>query len=160
MRSTRSAGAIVKAIAVVSAAGTALTVLLGAREVLAGRLTPGELLIFVAYVGSLYKPVRDLGRLSAKFSRAAVSAQRVAEILDIEPDIEDAPDALELARPAGEIVFEDVSFGYADGRPVLDGPEPAHRRRRARGAGGPSGAGKSTLSTCCCACTSPPPAAS
>jgi hypothetical protein len=74
-------------------------VLLGAREVLAGRLTPGELLIFVAYVGSLYKPVRDLGKLSAKFSRAGVSAQRVAEILDTEPDIEDAPDALELAAP-------------------------------------------------------------
>jgi ATP-binding cassette subfamily B protein len=107
MRSARTAGAISKAIAVISAAGTALTVLLGAREVLAGRLTPGELLIFMAYVGSLYKPVRDLGRLSAKFSRASVSAQRVAEILDIEPDAQDAPDALDLQRPAGEIVFED-----------------------------------------------------
>ncbi len=91
MRSARTAGAISKAIAVISAAGTALTVLLGAREVLAGRLTPGELLIFMAYVGSLYKPVRDLGRLSAKFSRASVSAQRVAEILDIEPDAQDEP---------------------------------------------------------------------
>ncbi len=99
MRSARSTGAIVKAIAVVSAAGTAITVLLGAREVLAGRLSPGELLVFVTYVGSLYKPVRDLGRLVAKFSRASVSAQRVAEILDLEPEIADAPDALELQRP-------------------------------------------------------------
>ena len=118
------------------AAGTAITVMLGAREVLAGRLSPGELLVFVSYVAALYKPVRDLGRLAAKFSRASVSAQRVSQILDIAPDIADDPDALDLRQPAGEIVFEDVSFGYAED-PAGAGPaEPAHRRRRAGGAGG------------------------
>jgi len=120
-------------------------VLLGAHEVLVGRLTPGELLVFITYVTSLYKPVRDLGRLSAKFSRATVSAQRVAEILDHEPDIADAPDALELKRPAGEIVFENVSFGYGAGRAVFDSLSLRIAAGERVALVGPSGAGKSTL---------------
>ena len=145
MRTTRTTGAIVKAIAVISAAGTALTVLLGAREVLAGRLSPGELLVFITYVTSLYKPVRDLARLSAKFSRASVSVQRVGEVLDVEPDIADAPDAVDLKQPAGEIVFENVSFGYRADRPLFEGLNLRIAAGERVALVGPSGAGKSTL---------------
>lgn len=145
MKSARTTGAIVKAIAAVSAVGTALVVLVGAREVLAGRLTPGELLVFTGYVSALFKPVRDLGRLSAKFSRAGVSAQRVAEILDREPDLDDAPDAIELEGAAGEIEFDDVSFGYDPARPVVQHLSLRIAAGERVALVGHSGAGKTTL---------------
>src|SRR5215813_60086 len=72
IQTSRTTAAINKAIAVITATGTAGTVLIGAWLVRNGRISPGDLLIFVAYVGSLYKPVRDLGRLSGRFSRAAI----------------------------------------------------------------------------------------
>jgi ATP-binding cassette, subfamily B, bacterial len=145
MKSTRTQGAIVKAIAVISAAGTAITVLLGAREVLALRLTPGELLVFITYVAALYKPVRDLGRLAGKFSRASVSAERVAQILDIEPDADDEPGAIELTHTLGEISFENISFGYSADKPLLRNVNLRIVAGERVALIGPSGAGKSTL---------------
>lgn len=145
IRTARTTGAISRGTALISAIGTAVTVLVGARQVLADQLTPGELLIFLAYVRSLYKPVKDLARLSTKFSGATISAARIGEILATNPEIEDPSDALELTHAGGEIVFESVSFGYRSNQPILDRVSLRVAAGEHVALVGPSGAGKSTL---------------
>src|SRR5207237_3937677 len=78
-------------------------------------MTPGDLLIFVSYLKSVYKPIRDLGKSSVRVSRAYVSAGRIEGVLAIEAEPRDAPNAIAATNLAGDIVFRNVSFGY-DGR--------------------------------------------
>jgi ABC-type multidrug transport system fused ATPase/permease subunit len=60
----------------------------------------------------MYKPLRDIVKLSAKITKAYISAQRIGEILDIEPEIQDKPDAIVVSHLRGDIVFDHVSFKY------------------------------------------------
>src|SRR5207247_10525556 len=99
--------------------GTAAAVLFGAFEVLHGKMMPGELVLVVGYLTSMYKPIRSLAKLSTDFSKAMASADRISEVLDAEPEIQDRPDAVDAGRFTGEIVFQDVSFDYGDGKDVL-----------------------------------------
>src|SRR5207247_10908793 len=90
--------------------GTAAAVLFGALEVLNGKMLPGELVLVVGYLTSMYKPIRSLAKLSTDISKAMASAERISEVLDIEPEIQDLPHAVEADRLRGEIVLQDVSF--------------------------------------------------
>jgi ATP-binding cassette, subfamily B, bacterial len=104
-------------------------------------------LLFSSYVGSMYKPVRNLARLSNKYSKAIVSAERISGILEVEPEIQDAPGAVEAPELAGEVVFEDVSFDYGDDDGVLKDVSFTIRPGQRVALVGASGAGKSTLAS-------------
>ena len=145
IETARITASVSKTVALVAALGTAGTVLAGAWLVLQGALTPGDLLIFVAYVRGLYKPLKDLGKLSAKFTRSAASAERIGEILGRDPEILDRPDAIEAPVLRGEIVFDHVVFGYEPGKPVLDDLSCHIRAGQTVAIVGASGAGKSTV---------------
>jgi ABC-type multidrug transport system fused ATPase/permease subunit len=145
IRTARLEAAAARAVDIVSAVGTWAVILFGSLQALKGSMTPGGVLIFASYMNSLYGPVRNLAKLSAKFSKAAVSAQRIGEVLELEPEIQDASDAVEARRLRGGIVFDNVSFDYGDGRSVLRNIS----FRVAPGQHvvllGPSGSGKSTV---------------
>jgi ABC-type multidrug transport system fused ATPase/permease subunit len=137
--------AITRIVEITSAVGTGAVILLGSVQVLKNRMTPGELLIFASYLGHMYKPMRSLARLSAKMSKAMVSVERIKEILDTEPEIEDSPAAIEAEHLKGEIVFENVCFDYGDGKEVLKGVSFTIAPGQRVALVGASGAGKSTI---------------
>src|SRR5213078_783618 len=128
-----------------TALGTAAAVLFGALQVVNGRMLPGELVLVVAYLTNMYKPLKSLAKLSTDFSKAMASADRLSEVLDIEPEIQDRPDAIEAAPFRGEIVFRNVSFDYGDGRDVLRHVSFAVSPGQRLALVGASGAGKSTI---------------
>ncbi len=135
-----------RSVELIGAAATALVVLFGALEVLKGRATPGTVLIFSTYLHSLYRPIRQIAKLSTRISTAAVSARRINDVLEMAPEIEDAPDAIEARGLKGELRFDRVSFGYA-GELVLRDVSfriPCGQRVALVGA---SGAGKSTIAS-------------
>ncbi len=109
-------------------------------------MTPGDLLVFSTYIVALFKPVRIMARLSARMSKASASAERIREILDTEPDIQDIPNAIIPKRIKGNIVFENVTFRYDDGtKPILQGISFRLSAGRKIALVGASGAGKSTI---------------
>jgi ATP-binding cassette subfamily B protein len=130
---------------VLAGAGTAVVLFVGAHRVLSGQLSLGLLLVFLSYVGSLYKPMRQLSKLTYVTARAAASAERVAEILDAEPDVRDRPNAIPAPRLRGGVQLEHVEFAYVDGQPVLHDVSLDVEAGQVVAIVGPTGAGKSTL---------------
>lgn len=146
IRNARIEAVVTRSVTIIGALGTAAVVFYGAMQVLGGTLTPGDLLIFTAYTQSMFKPVRSLAKLSTRFSKASVGAERIGEILETEPDIQDSPNAIEAPPLQGEVRFENVSFGYGgEAGGVLNDVsfiiEPGQRVALV----GASGVGKSTL---------------
>ncbi len=87
---------------------------LGTWKLAQGQLTLGGLLVFLALIGKLYSPVRDLSHLGTAFFAASASAERIAELLDQRPQVREAPEARRIGRARGEVEFDGVSFRYPD----------------------------------------------
>jgi len=145
IRVARLSAAASRSSELITAVGTAAAVLFGAIQVLRGAMLPGALVLVVSYLTSLYKPLKNLAELSTDLSKAMASADRISEVLDVEPEITDRPGAVAASALRGAIEFRGVSFGYGDGREVLREVSftvPAGQRLALVGT---SGAGKSTI---------------
>src|SRR5213594_1668142 len=145
IRTARMEASATRTVEIITAVGTWAVILLGSLQVLNGRMTPGDILVFVSYTANLYKPIRGLARLSARASKAMVSAERIAEILEMEPDIQDDAQAVKASGLKGEIIFEDVCFDYGNGKSVLNNVSFPIPSGQTVALVGPSGVGKSTI---------------
>jgi ATP-binding cassette subfamily B protein len=98
----------------------ALVLLYGGYLAINGQATVGDIAAVLAYVLLMVPPFRQLGFVMMMAQRAAASAQRIYEVLDEQPDIVDRPGAVDLVESTGDVHFDDVSFTYANGTPVLE----------------------------------------
>lgn len=143
MRSTRMEGRLNQGVEVAVAVGMALTLWVGANQVIAGRLTPGELLVFVTYMKSFFRPMRRISRIAERASKASTCVDRITDVLDQEPEIRDG--ARVAPRFRGEITFRDVSFGYGKDETIVRDLDLSIAPGQTIALVGASGAGKSTI---------------
>ena len=127
------------------ALGMAALLWVGAGEVMAGKMTLGDLLVFLAYLGMLYSPLEQLSYTAWSMEGAAAAAQRVFEVLDTPDDVPDPKEVVRLPAGAGAIEFQGVGFRYARGDEVLHNLSFRIQPGESVAVVGGTGAGKTTL---------------
>jgi ATP-binding cassette subfamily B protein/subfamily B ATP-binding cassette protein MsbA len=135
------------AVGVLIALGTAAVIYLGAEHVLSGRLSLGDLIVFTTYLASLYAPINQIFQTYGQVEGAKAGLKRCLELMEIEPEVRDRPNAAVLPRARGEIEFDNVVFGYDPNTPVLKGISFRARPGETVAIVGPSGAGKTTMAS-------------
>ena len=130
---------------IIVAIGTCLMLWYGARLVLAGGLTAGALVVFLLYLGKMYKPMRDLSKMTDTVSKASVAFERIREVLETEAGVRDLPHARRAPRFKGAIAFDHASFAYTPDQPILTDVSFAIKPEQAAAFVGPTGGGKTTI---------------
>jgi ATP-binding cassette, subfamily B, bacterial len=145
VKAKRLAAGLERAVDALIAVATALVLWYGAHLVLRGALTPGDLLVFLTYLKTGFKPVRDLAKYTGRLAKATAAGERVLALLDQRPEVRDLPGAAPAPPFRGAVRFQDVSFAYEPGQPVLREIDLAVEPGQRVALVGPSGNGKSTL---------------
>jgi ATP-binding cassette subfamily B multidrug efflux pump len=130
---------------VLSNADIAVVAGLGGWLVLRGMATVGTIVTFISYARRFAQPLRHLANLYNSIQAALAGAERVFEIIDEQPELVDAPDAIAIDEITGEVVFDDVDFSYVSGVPVLKDVGLTAQPGRTIALVGPTGAGKTTM---------------
>jgi len=127
------------------AVGTCLVLWFGARLVLGGALSAGDLVVFVLYLSKMYKPMQELSKMTDTYSKAAVGYERIQEILHTDGQIHDLPRAIRAPRFQGRIEFDNVSFHYSPEAPILKDVSLLVEPGQIAALVGPTGAGKTSI---------------
>jgi ATP-binding cassette subfamily B protein len=127
------------------AAGTVVVLWVGTVRALHGAITPGELIVFVSYLRGAYRPLRRASKTVQRSAKALAAAERIVEVLETPPELEDAPGARLAPALEGRIEFEGVEFAYRPGEPVLHDVSFTVEAGATVAVVGATGSGKSTL---------------
>jgi len=130
---------------IIVAMGTSLVLFFGARMVLAGSLAPGSMIVFIWYLGKMYKPMQELSKMTDAYSKAAVGYERIREVLETDTDLKDLPGARPAPRFKGQIEFDHVTFSYEKEQPILKDVSFRIEAGQVAAVVGRTGAGKSSI---------------
>jgi ATP-binding cassette, subfamily B, bacterial len=130
---------------VIVAVGTCLVLWYGVNLVLTEQMTSGSLLVFLLYLGKMYKPMRDLSKMTDTMSKAAVGYERIHEVIETENEVRNLPGARKAPSLKGAIEFDHVDFGYDKRYPTLTDVNLRVEPGQLAALVGPTGAGKSTI---------------
>ncbi|NMB12477.1 MAG: ABC transporter ATP-binding protein [Firmicutes bacterium] len=145
MRSAKLMAAIWPVAEVLLVSGMLVVVWYGSREVMGGRLTPGELVGFLGYIGMISQPVNSLTRAFGSWQQALGAADRIFELLDADCSVKEPSHPRTLGRVEGRVTYENVSFAYVPGHPVLEDISLTVEPGEIMALVGPSGAGKTSM---------------
>ncbi len=132
-------------IQLISSTGTVIVIFFGGRLALNGELSIENMVAFLLYLNLFYQPITALGRINEGLQQALASAERVVEILDEEPEISNAPNAVKVERVEGNIEFENINFRYVDKIPILKDISFKVNAGETVALVGPTGVGKTTI---------------
>lgn len=138
-------GIMMPAVNILTGIGFAMVIIIGGFQVMDGVMEVGFLLAFLLYIQRFFEPVIELSMQYTELQRAMASGARIFELLDIAPEIEDSPDAVELPPVKGKVGFEGVSFGYEDGKDILHDIALTIKAGETVAIVGQTGSGKSSL---------------
>jgi ATP-binding cassette, subfamily B, bacterial len=133
------------AVSAITSAGTAAVIGVGAYQAVHGEITAGQLLVVLSYIAQVYQPLEDLTHTIANFQQWFIGLRMSFDLLDTEPDVTEADEAVTLSEPRGEIELDGVCFGYPARPDVLRDVSVRIPAGRGVALVGPTGAGKSTL---------------
>lgn len=145
VKTTRLTANYERVVEIINALGICLVLWLGVKEVLSSQISAGDLLVFLAYLQGIYRPLKGIADLTGRIAKATVRGDKLVELLELKPEVEEVEEGISAKGIKGDIRFEKVNFSYVDGVPILRNFSCSIPPLKTTLILGPTGAGKSTV---------------